>query len=296
MEILKKYNIEDILFVDIETAHSDNNFNEESPLYEAWHYDQMKNVEEEKDLIGLYYEKAPLFAEYGKIVCITVGAVRNNQIILKSFHGEEKELLEDFNSSVSKFSNNKTWLSGHNIIDFDLPFIMKRCFVNGLSPHRLFDTSFLKPWEVKTFDTALLWKGTGWKKQSLISVLAAMGLPSPKDDISGKDVGKIFYEGGIDRIVKYCEKDVISVINLVLKLRGDDVIEIGEQVEPESKGILDYLYEGGQYTKKIEAQLKSVLSILDKKDKEKAIEILNTLPTKAKGKETFITKKHIKEL
>jgi len=297
MRLIKKQNIEDILFFDIETAPADNNFNSDSPLYDAWHYDHMRNVETEQELIELYNSKAALYGEYGRIVCITIGAVRNGEIILKSFAGiDEKQILIDFMESVSKFANNKTYLCGHNIQDFDMPFVMKRCLVHRVELQMLFDTAHLKPWETSTLDTALLWKGTGWKKQSFISVLSALGLPSPKDDISGADVGRIFYEGDIDRIVTYCEKDVIQVVQLIRALRYEEPLKLAENYVAVPEKILTYLFEGGEYTSEVASQLKESLNGMSAEDKKIAIEILNTIPTKAKGKETDITKADIKKL
>lgn len=300
MRLLQKHDIEDVLFFDVETAPADGNFGEDSPLYDAWRYDQLKNVEDESHLVGEYNNRAPLFAEYGRVVTISIGAVKGGNAIIKSFaNKDEAQLLENFNKSVAKFATNKTVLCGHNILDFDMPFIMKRCLVNRVPLHLLFDTAHLKPWETSVLDTAMLWKGTGWKKQSLISVLSALGLPSPKDDISGADVGRLFYEGEIDRIVEYCEKDVMQTMNLFRALRYEEPFEEFSNMtdyKPEPKKILNYLYEGGEYDEDIKNQLKDALSGLNKKDKAIAIEILNTIPTKAKGKETFITKKDIKEL
>jgi hypothetical protein len=145
----------------------------------------------------------------------------------------------------------------------------------------------------------MLWKGTGWKKQSFISILTALGLPSPKDDISGADVGRLYHEGQIDRIVAYCEKDVMGTVNLFRALRYEDPLEAGTVLEdytPTPKKILTYLHEGGEYDDAVHDQLKGIIKGLKAKDKAIAIEILNTIPTKAKGKETFITKKDIKEL
>lgn len=300
MRVLQKQKIEDILFFDIETAPADGNFSEESPLYEAWYYDHNKNVETEKDLIDLYNKQASLYGEYGRIVAITIGAVRDNKVILKSFSDEdEAKLITNFNESVSKFATNKTWLCGHNILDFDMPFIMKRCLVHRIPLHLLFDTAHLKPWETSVLDTAVLWKGTGWKKQSFISILSALGLPSPKDDISGADVGRLFYEGQIDRIVKYCEKDVLQSVNLMRALRYEEPFDMPITVtdyKPIPKKILTYLFEGGTYDDDIKLQLKGILDSLSPKDHKIAVEILNTIPTSAKGKETFITKQDIKEL
>jgi len=297
MRLLKKHNIEDVLFFDIETAHGDYKFGEESQMFDAWEYDQARNVEGVTELIELYMKTAPLYGEYGRIACITIGAVRDGKVILKTFKdADEKVLLEEFMASVDKFANNKTVLCGHNILDFDIPFVAKRSIVNRVDLHLLFDTAHLKPWETSVLDTAILWKGTGWKKQSFLSVLSSLGLPSPKDDISGKDVGRVYWTEGVDRIVTYCEKDVLQTVNLFRALRYEDPLEVAETFEPKKEGIIDYLFNGGAYTDEVRDSLRDFLNACDAKEKKMAIEILNSIPTKAKGKETFITKKDIKEL
>lgn len=297
MRLLKKHNIEDILFFDIETAHGDYKFSEESQMFDAWEYDHSKNVADVTELIELYMKTAPLYGEYGRIACITIGAVRDGKVILKTFKdNDEKVLLEGFMASVEKFANNKTVLCGHNILDFDIPFVAKRAIVNKIDLHLLFDTAHLKPWETSVLDTAVLWKGTGWKKQSFLSVLACLGLPSPKDDISGKDVGRVYWTEGVDRIAIYCEKDVLQTVNLFRALRYEDPLGVAETFEPKQEGIIDYLFNGGAYTDEVREALKGFLGTCTEKEKKMAIEILNAIPTKAKGKETFITKKDIKEL
>lgn len=297
MRLLKKHKIEDVLFFDIETAHGDYSFGEQSKMFDAWEYDQARNVEDMDELIDLYMSTAPLYGEYGRIACITIGAVRDGKVILKTFKDEdEKTLLQSFMDSVDKFSNNKTILCGHNILDFDIPFVAKRSIINRVDLHLLFDTAHLKPWETSVLDTAILWKGTGWKKQSFLSVLSSLGLPSPKDDISGKDVGRVYWTEGVDRIVTYCEKDVLQTVNLFRALRYEDPLEVAETFEPKKEGIIDYLFKGGAYTDEVRDSLRDFLNSCDAKEKKMAIEILNSIPTKAKGKETFITKKNIKEL
>lgn len=297
MRLLKKHNIEDVLFFDIETAHGDYNFGEESQMFDAWEYDHAKEVSDISELVELYMGTAPLYGEYGRIACITIGAVRDGKVILKTFKdSDEKELLEGFMASVEKFANNKTVLCGHNILDFDIPFVAKRAIINKVDLHLLFDTAHLKPWETSVVDTAVLWKGTGWKKQSFLSVLSALGLPSPKDDISGKDVGRVYWTEGVDRVATYCEKDVLQTVNLFRALRYEDPLEVAETFKPKQEGIIDYLFNGGAYTSKVKEALRGFLGTCTAKEKKMAIEILNAIPTKAKGKETFITKKDIKEL
>tara|TARA_R110002167_G_scaffold331706_1_gene538405 strand:- start:56557 stop:57465 length:909 start_codon:yes stop_codon:yes gene_type:complete len=301
MRVLKKYDIEDFLFIDIETAHGDNNFTEKSPMYDAWFYDWDKDGSAKKlseDPIQDYYSKSTLFAEYGRIVCITIGLVRGGKLRLKSFTGDhdEKALLEEFNDMLETFVNNKTWLSGHAITGFDGPYIMKRCLINQVKVNPLFDVAHLKPWEVNYMDTMTLWKSTSWSPSSLIALSTSLGLPSSKDDISGKDVGRIFYEGGLDRIVTYCEKDVVAVANIISRLRFEELLEVAEIVKEGKTPILNYLRQGGKYTDEVKQELQILLDGLEKKDKALAVEILNTIPTRAKGKVTHITKKDIKEL
>lgn len=295
MRILRKQNIEDFLFFDIETAPAVAELTEDSPLWDAWEYHCIKNGIE--DVAGSYFEQAPLHAEFGRIACITIGVVRNDKIGIKTFANEdEKELLEDFNNTISNFVNNKTMLCGHVITGFDMPFIMKRCMVHRILPNILFDVAHLKPWEVSAMDTATLWKGTAFKMSTLISLTACLGLESPKDDISGADVGKLFWEGEIDRIVEYCERDVVAVVNVVRALRGEDSLEVAEVKEKKPLGVLEYLFHGGAYTEEVKERLKEAISGMNKTDKGRAMEILNALPCRAKGKETFISKKDVKEL
>ena len=295
MRILRKQNIEDLLFFDIETAPSVPELIKDTPLWDAWELHCIKNDIE--DVAGSYLKEAPLHAEYGRIACITIGAVRDDKILIKSFnHEDETDLLEAFNESLVKFCNNKTWLCGHVITGFDIPFIMKRCMVHRILPHVLFDVAHLKPWELSVMDTATLWKGTAFKMSTLVSICAALGLDSPKDDISGADVGKLYYEGEIDRIVDYCEKDVVAVINVVRALRGEDPLEKSIIEAPKPVGVLEHIFGGGEYTEELAEQLKEVISTLDKEDVVRAKEILNALPCRAKGKQTDITKKQVLEL
>jgi len=298
MRILRKQDIEDFLFFDIETAplvSTEEALMANQPLFDSWEYYCIKNGIE--DVVGTYFKEATLHAEYARIACISIGVVRNGEIRVKTFSQEdEKELLTDFFTVIGSFANNKTFLCGHVIVGFDIPFVAKRSMANRILPHSLFDVAHLKPWEVTAMDTAVLWKGTGFKFSSLLSLCATLGVESPKDDISGADVGKLYHEGGIERISRYCEKDVVAVVNIVRALRDEESLKVSEPEEIETLGIIDYIFAGGEYTEEVANSLKGVISKMSKADKVMAIEILNALPTRAKGKETSITKKDIKEL
>lgn len=295
MRILRKQNIEDFLFFDIETAPAVPELIKDTPLWDAWEYYCINNGID--DIEGSYLEQAPLHAEFGRIACITIGIVRNDQIRIKTFSNEdEKELLEDFFDTISSFATNRTFLCGHVIVGFDIPFVMKRSMVHRILPHTLFDVAHLKPWEVTAMDTATLWKGTAFKMSTLISLTSCLGLESPKEDISGADVGRLFWEGEINRIVEYCERDVVAVVNVVQALRGEESLVVAEKIETKPVGIVDYLWAGGEYTDDIHDTLKEALSKMTGADKKRALDILLALPSKAKGKVTSITKNDIKEL
>ncbi|QQV89733.1 3'-5' exonuclease pol-B [Cellulophaga phage Calle_1] len=297
MRLLKKQNLEDLLFLDIETVPCTNDFNEDHHMWDAWEYYCIKNGIE--DVKNSFYDKAGLEAEFGIIACITIGVVRNGEIWLKTFSGEEADLLKEFNEVASGLINNKTYLCGHVVTGFDAPYIMRRCLVNRILPLEIFDTAHLKPWEMSHLDTAVLWKNSGFKYPTLVSLTSVLGLDSPKDGISGADVGKAFYEGRLDEIIEYCEKDVKAVVDIVTALRQEDSLPLANQEgepEVEKKGVLTYLYEGGAYDEEVEAKLIKVLATFNDKDKAAAIELLNAIPTKAKGKVTYITKKDIKRI
>lgn len=187
------------LFIDIETA----------PLYASLEeYPEALRTKLEERYGEEAYDRAALHAEYGKIVCISVGmASHNHSFRSHSYTGDEKELLTRF----SYMRLNDCRLVGHNILDFDLPFIQRRMVIHGIQiPARLV-TAGRKPWELESVfsDTMVMWSSTQWKYRASLNVLCEiLDIPSPKSDMDGSMVGKAFYRGEIDRIAAYCEEDV----------------------------------------------------------------------------------------
>ncbi len=180
------------------------------------------------------YDRAGIYAEFGKIICISVGGVVKDKVTgmykahVKSFaNNDEKQLLEDFSTLMKdRYSDynekNPKYLCGHNIKEFDVPYISRRLLINGLSLPKMFDLAGKKPWEVThLIDTMELWKFGDYKSFTSLKLLAAvLGFPSPKDDIGGADVHRIYYEeNDLPRIAKYCEKDVIAVMHLLMKYK-----------------------------------------------------------------------------
>ena len=232
--------ISNILFLDIETVPEERNFDD---LNETWQHlwehkarSIVKKTEEEmtpEDAAGCY-NRAGIYAEFGKIVCISVGIIVRDKetgaptVRLKSFAGtDEAALLRDFCDLLNKRFNDlyRHFLCGHNIREFDIPYICRRLVKHQIPMPHLLDIGGKKPWETKhILDTMEMWKFGDNKSYTSVKLLAAVfGFPSPKDDIDGSQVAGVFYEeGNVERIARYCEKDVVAVMNIVLYFRHAD--------------------------------------------------------------------------
>ena len=227
-----------ILFLDIETVSAQPSFDKLSDDFkELWAVkanQQARGREEplsEEEVAQSYQDRAGIFAEFGKIVCISVGVVhrdksdKNLKIRLKSFASEnEAELLHDFSQLIFKHYNdpNRHGFCGHNAKEFDIPYICRRLVANQLPLPAPFDIAGKKPWETKyLIDTMEMWKFGDRKNFTSLKVLAALlGFPSPKDDIDGSDVGRVYWEEkDLKRISFYCEKDVLATTQLYLRFK-----------------------------------------------------------------------------
>lgn len=246
--MLEHIDMTNVLFLDIETVSGKATYTDmDETLQTLWKHKSrsiLRQYEEEvTDEQGAetYTEKAGIFAEFGKIVCISVGiVVRNPQtkelsVRLKSFaNRDEAVLLTEFNDMVEKHYNNphKHFFCGHNLREFDIPYICRRILINQLPLPKILDIAGKKPWEVKyLLDTLEMWKFGDYKHYTSLKLLAAVfGFPSPKDDIDGSNVGRVFWEeDDLERIAVYCEKDVLAVVQLMLKYKRQPILE-GEQI------------------------------------------------------------------
>lgn len=239
--------VNQILFLDIETASLTRDLDElNTGLKEAWIKKISRQIRRKtdppKDLSfdQLYIDKGAIFSEFAKIVCISVGYFKKTEDDLlafrvKSFYRKnERQLLMDFHSLLNTHFNHphQHFICGHNIKEFDIPFICRRSVIHSLQLPELLSVSGKKPWEIKyLLDTLELWKFGDYKNYTSLSTLCAVfDIPTPKDDISGADVSKVYWEGGIQRIKTYCEKDVIATARLFLKLMRWKELK-NEQVE-----------------------------------------------------------------
>lgn len=234
---------EDLVIIDIETAPVSPSF---EMLDEEW-----KNLWEEKTQYSLpeevspsefYPRRAGIMAEFAKIVCISMAYFLKEDHLrmrVKSFYGfDEKEILQQFLQTINKIeANNKRWcFAGHNIKEFDIPFICRRLLINYLPIPKYLDFQNMKPWETNIVDTFQYWRFGDYKNYTSLKLLAkALGIPSPKDDIDGSMVGDLFWNGtgeerklNLERIARYCEKDVIATGNIFLRFKNIPLLTDGD--------------------------------------------------------------------
>jgi 3'-5' exonuclease len=218
-----------ILFIDIETAAQYPDYNSVPPItQELWAKKTELRRKRDETSPEDFYETAGIYAEFGRIVCISAGyfTEENDKLFfkIKSFYdNDEKQLLEEFADALNKFySNPDRLLCAHNGKEFDFPYIARRMLINGVKLPDMIDYSGKKPWEVPYLDTLELWKFGDHKNYTSLNLLASIfGMPSPKDDLDGSMVNQTFWkENDIDKIVTYCEKDIYALAQVFLRLKG----------------------------------------------------------------------------
>jgi len=227
--MLDRVQLDRVLFLDIETVPQYPNYQElskeEKKLYVQKTKFLQKDLSEEE-----VYERAGIYAEFGKIICISIGFVHDSvigrQIRLKSFyHDDEETLLRDF---VALLEENPKYsiLCGHNAKEFDFPYICRRLLINGIPLPNVLNIAGKKPWEIAHLDTMELWKFGDYKAYTSLALLChVFNIPTPKDDISGEDVARVYYEeNDLERIKIYCEKDVVALMQLFLKMRYENLV------------------------------------------------------------------------
>lgn len=281
---IKNLEYEKLLFIDIETVAGCNNFDENHSQYSIWEWKQRNKETNEvltaEENIKLYNTKAALFAEWGKIVCISAGFIHNGELHIKSFTGEEKEILINF---IHLVKSTGRMLAGHNVISFDIPYIRKRFFINGLTEY-LSDKQgcdvYMKPWllDDAIFDTMVAWKGSAFVNTSLEELAMVFNIPTSKDNCHGNEVTEFYYSGRISEIKTYCEKDVAVVANILRVWKGDLILKpiIREEIVVEEITLLQKLNSNKAiYTAELE-EIKVILSKpkISKKDKEIVFDLI----------------------
>lgn len=234
--MLDHINIKEVIFLDIETVPASPSYQELSADAMAlWNKkaQQLKGGEENPEEI---YDMAGIYAEFGKVICISLGYFHHfssesnsHEFRIKSFFGDdEKKVLKEFIITINQFyKTGKAILCAHNGKEFDFPYLARRILINGMRLPSPLDVAGKKPWEISHLDTMALWKFGDYKNYSSLSLLShVFCLPSSKSDMAGSDVCKIYWEDkNLVRIVDYCQRDVVSVAQILLKYMGRQILQ-----------------------------------------------------------------------
>jgi DNA polymerase elongation subunit (family B) len=228
--MLNKIPLENILFLDIETVPAYPEFDDVPEKFQKLWEKKSARIRAADDLSPAeVYSQAGIYAEFGKIVCISCGFMNGKEVRLKSFYGDdERILLNEFADLLNRhYYRPESLLCGHNGKEFDFPYIARRMLVNGIELPEILDLAGKKPWEIRHLDTMELWKFGDYKHYTSLELLAAIfDIPTPKDDIDGSQVAGIYWkEKDLDRIARYCEKDVLTTIQLFRRYQGLPLIK-----------------------------------------------------------------------
>ncbi len=233
--MLNKIKLENILFLDIETVPELETFAELSEEMQELYALKTQYQRKDEFTVEAFYERAGIWAEFGKIICISVGFFvevdSNRNFRVKSFSGDEVQLLEEFKKLLKNhFNKTNQLLCAHNGKEFDFPYIARRMIINKITLPEKLNLFGKKPWEVAHLDTLELWKFGDYKHYTSLKLLAnILGIPSPKQDIDGSDVARVYYEEkNLEKIVKYCERDTIAVAQLLLRFNNLDILQDDE--------------------------------------------------------------------
>ena len=233
--VMQQFPLENLFLIDIETVSEKEDFHLlDEEWQELWTGKIGKSLPPATTAEEYYPMRAAILAEFAKVVCISFGYFNkeNNewQLRIKSLCSEnEIEILEQFVTTLKKlYANNQNWIfTGHNIKEFDVPFLCRRMLINNIPIPAYLDFQSMKPWETPVLDTLHLWRFGDYKHYTSLKLLAAvLGVPSPKDDIDGSQVGNVYWkEKNLERISIYCEKDVATVANVILRFRALPVLK-----------------------------------------------------------------------
>jgi 3'-5' exonuclease len=228
--MIKDINVENVLFLDIETVPAFQSYEEMSEVFrKLWDKKTELLKKDPEETPVSIYPRAGIYAEFGRIICISVGFFRGKEFRIKSFFGDDEyQVLKQFCKLLEGHYNfSGKMLCAHNGKEFDFPNLARRILINNLPLPAILDSAGKKPWEVQFLDTMELWKFGDYKHYTSLELLSAVfDIPTPKDDISGGEVYRVYWqERDLERIRIYCQKDVLTVARLFLKYQQQPGIE-----------------------------------------------------------------------
>jgi predicted PolB exonuclease-like 3'-5' exonuclease len=227
----------DALFIDIETVPAHSGYELLTPDWQSlWIAKLSKTMPENFDPAETYHQRAGIMAEFGRIVCVASGYFSEDKTTRKTLFkvkpiagSDEKELLTEWVRTVDKFCAffPAFRFVGHNIKEFDIPYLCRRLMALGIPLPKYLQISGMKPWETNLVDTMHQWRFGDTRHYVSLDLLAhTLGIPTPKDDIDGSQVQRVFYEDGdIERIKTYCVKDVVTTARVMQKFRGQEPLK-----------------------------------------------------------------------
>lgn len=229
--MLNKINLENVLFLDIETVPEAQDFDDLTAEKQALWAKKSQYQRKEDFSPKAFYPRAGIWAEFGKIICISVGhfmlEADSKKFRITTFTGKEKTLLLEFKELLDKhFNGRRHLLSAHNGKEFDFPFIARRMLIHKIELPSKLNLFGKKPWEIPHLDTLELWKFGDYKHYTSLKLMTnVLGIPSPKDDIDGSEIFQVFYEEkDLQRIIDYCQKDTLAVAQILLRLRNEPLL------------------------------------------------------------------------
>jgi DNA polymerase elongation subunit (family B) len=233
--MVENIHVERVLFIDIETVTQFKHY-EEMPqaLKPLWDI-KSSYIDKIQEPDAVYHSKGAIYAEFGKIVCISVGYIKKEEQTygakIKSFFGnDEKQLLHKFSDFLKTLETRKTTyvFGGHNIREFDIPYICRRMLINGINLPDILNIVGKKPWEIEILDTMQYWKFGDYKNFTSLKLLCQIfNIKEVKEEMDGSDVGRVYWEeNNLSQIVRYCQSDVLAVMQLLMKFKQLDEIKI----------------------------------------------------------------------
>ena len=222
----------DILFIDIETVPKAENFIDLTEKEQSLWQHKASFLTKNEETADQIYPRAGIYAEFGKIVVVSLGWLygmgKNRKVRVRSIANEdEAKLLNELIDILQKIDNTNSVICGHNIKEFDIPYICRRILIHGLKLPSILDVASMKPWQTPYLDTLEMWKFGDRKHYTKLDVLAHIfDLPTSKNDIDGSQVYEVYYkEGDLKRIAEYCEKDVVLTCQLYLKMKSQPILQ-----------------------------------------------------------------------
>ena len=233
--MLEHIKLEDVLFLDVETVPEFSDFQQLDENARVLWKLKCASLCKDGQTPESVYEKSSIYAEFGKIVCISAGFIYHlpggeYAFRVKSCFGDdEKVLLSDFSETLKRFSaqHSEMRLCAHNGKEFDFPYLCRRMLINGISIPDILNVSGKRPWETRFLDTLELWKFGDYKHYTSLDLLAAIfGIPSPKENVDGSMIYELYWQQkDYQRIKDYCEKDVLTVVQLFLRYQGKELLQ-----------------------------------------------------------------------